>query len=568
MVVRRYHAVLAGLMGLGSLFILVGILTTPMPPQEDAPTELSSTLHAQLRSQEALLASLPSGSGVATPEPVPLPLTEDEKPPAKPKPVRGPGTLTLLLGGDIIPHERVSGMALDYASPDPQTGVAAAFEGWSAPLQPLVALLKRADLTMVNLETPVAQRRRSIPGYPLFNAPSALLLALADAGVDVVSFANNHVYDQGREGLEETLMALEKAKLGVVGAGMSRRAASAPVRFQAGDLSLCVLAATRWLNDELQRGENEPGVQFIPYGAAGKSAQALLEKQVQQARSQCEVVLISLHWGTEYSIDPRSEDRRLAQTLLEAGADGILGHHPHTVQPLERVRLKGGREGFVAYSVGNLLASMVGPPRGKSSRALAADPRYGLLVEARFRREKPGAPVKLESVGYHALMGDRYPRPGERNDRRIARTIVMEQERQELEGLVAFAQQYEADDARRYRTVMDGRMRLEWLAKHLPRLKQAAGPLALPAPALESSPPESSPLRPLGGVPSEKTSALTGKASLPAPADAAKPESTEKPPAKPESTEKPTQKPADNPTQKPARESSSSVSSPTPPLGP
>lgn len=215
--------------------------------------------------------------------------------------------------------------------------------------------LGAADITFANLETPV-DHKAGVSGYPKFNTRPELLAALKRAGVDIVTIANNHVMDAGVDGLKRTIDNITTAGLLYTGAGKTKAEAGEIKYIAAKDLSVAFLAYTYSTNERLpKRKEKEPGVNILrPDSKADLSRAA---DKVRQARPSADIVVVSLHWGDEYKTLPTRWQRQAAAELIEAGADIILGHHPHVLQPIETYTAKDGRQGVIAFSLGNFISS-------------------------------------------------------------------------------------------------------------------------------------------------------------------------------------------------------------------
>jgi poly-gamma-glutamate capsule biosynthesis protein CapA/YwtB (metallophosphatase superfamily) len=215
--------------------------------------------------------------------------------------------------------------------------------------------LGAADITFANLETPVDHKAK-ISGYPRFNAKPELLAALKRAGVDIVTIANNHVMDAGVEGLKRTLDNITTAGLLYTGAGKTKAEAGEIKYITAKDLSVAFLAYTYSTNERLPKNkESEPGVNILRPDSKADLSHAT--DKVRQARQSADIVVVSLHWGDEYKTLPTRWQRQVAAELIEAGADIILGHHPHVLQPIETYTAKDGRQGVIAFSLGNFISS-------------------------------------------------------------------------------------------------------------------------------------------------------------------------------------------------------------------
>jgi poly-gamma-glutamate synthesis protein (capsule biosynthesis protein) len=217
----------------------------------------------------------------------------------------------------------------------------------SSVVGPIAAVLRKADLAMVNLETAITTRGTPQPKQFVFRAPPAAFEALGDAGVDIVTMANNHGEDYGVVGLQDSLAAASAARFPVAGIGRDANAAYAPRRFTIRGQRIAIVAATQVLDDNLiapwTAGPGKPGL------ASAKEEPQLLAA-VRAARVGADTVVVFLHWGQELSSCPTSVQRALAPKLVAAGADVVVGSHAH-------VLLGGGYLGpaFVDYGLGNFL---------------------------------------------------------------------------------------------------------------------------------------------------------------------------------------------------------------------
>lgn len=250
--------------------------------------------------------------------------------------------------GDIIMHGSVKRAATRSTVLGPD-GASTNFDGYGALFDAVRPVLSEADLAFANMEFPVAPDSHRSEGSMVFNAPPVVLDALADAGFDVVSFANNHVFDQGTKGFIETMARLDASPLDYLGAGPDCDTAMNGKIYEIDGIKIAFLAGTRLYNTYK---EPAPGrCSFRVH--AGKE----VIRRAQAAREAgADVVLLSLHWGGEYKTQPYGFDVKIAHDILEGGVDGIIGHHPHVLQPLEVYETKDGRTTFVIYSLGNFLS--------------------------------------------------------------------------------------------------------------------------------------------------------------------------------------------------------------------
>jgi len=276
------------------------------------------------------------------------------------------GSVRILAVGDILMHQDVKRSASDADGP------ASLWAG----VEPLLC---QADLAFANLETPVAPVSGQ-PGRPFqFNAPADLPAALRASGFTVLSTANNHAYDQGPQGALETLERLRAEQLVPVGSGATRNEAEQPRIIQVNGLRIAFLGYTALFNSNFNRGGGGPWV--CPLDPAGAV------EAVRRARAQADAVVVSLHWGTEYSHEPLPRQRELARALAEAGADLILGAHPHVLQPVELIET-GPRRSLVAYSMGNFVSNQERMYQPGDMPVAEGDDRDGVAVQCRLVKQR------------------------------------------------------------------------------------------------------------------------------------------------------------------------------------
>lgn len=245
------------------------------------------------------------------------------------QPAKAAGTMTLSFAGDVHFERQVRAL---LTSP----------EGMTA-LRPV---LGAADVTVVNLESAITDRGSPEPKEFHFRAPPSALQTLADAGVDVVSMANNHAVDFGPVGLGDTLAAKAASPVPVIGIGADAKAAFAPAVVTVDGLRVAVIASTQVPDltaAKFPAGDSTPGV------AANQRPERLLAA-VRAARAAYDIVVVFLHWGTEQLVCPDAAQFATAAALEAAGADIIVGGHAHRVQGAGWL----GRA-YVDYGLGNFV---------------------------------------------------------------------------------------------------------------------------------------------------------------------------------------------------------------------
>ena len=217
----------------------------------------------------------------------------------------------------------------------------------STAMGPLTSVLADADLGVLNLETAVTTRGTPQPKQFTFRAPPVVFSALKDAGVDVVTMANNHALDYGPTSVVDALAAAQAAGMPVVGLGADDQQAFAPWITTVRGERIAFLGATAVVDDRLVRtwsaGPAQPGVATAIDGQNERLVAA-----VRAARGQADTVVVELHYGKDLTTCPTAVQRQLVTDLVTAGADVVVGQHAH-------VLLGGGYLGsaYVHYGMGN-----------------------------------------------------------------------------------------------------------------------------------------------------------------------------------------------------------------------
>jgi poly-gamma-glutamate capsule biosynthesis protein CapA/YwtB (metallophosphatase superfamily) len=208
----------------------------------------------------------------------------------------------------------------------------------------LKAEFQDSDFVVVNLECPATAIKAPLTKKYIFRAEPALLPELRKAGITHCILANNHSYDQGRDGLISTAENLQKAGIVPVGYGPTQQLACAPVILRKDNSRVAIFSSVTLALESWMYLEDTPGMCQATIEDLAKSISAY------KAAHKGDYVIVTLHWGIEYQLIPTPLQRDQAKALVEAGADAIIGHHPHVVQRYERIDGKP-----VFYSIGNLI---------------------------------------------------------------------------------------------------------------------------------------------------------------------------------------------------------------------
>lgn len=283
----------------------------------------------------------------STPKPPP-PVPEQAAPPAPvvAPPVSEPGAPAVAPEAPAAPHQAPPRRIRIVAVGDIMLGGSAAPEmvkfGYDYPFADVRAVLRGADVVFANLEGPLTEagEPERDKRYVFRSPPGKVGPALAAAGFNVVSLANNHTMDYGVEGLRQTLSALAAVGIKHAGAGLNLQQARQPALIRAGDQTVAVLAYSLTFPESFWARAGVAGTAF--------GHEQHVRADVQAARERADIVMVSFHWGREATTELRDYQPRLGRAAIDAGATIVLGHHPHILQGIERYK-----HGIIFYSLGN-----------------------------------------------------------------------------------------------------------------------------------------------------------------------------------------------------------------------
>lgn len=236
------------------------------------------------------------------------------------------------------------------------------------PLSALKPLYATGDVGIANLEIPLTSSRKATPYKTaaelkartqyILKADPEHILGIKDAGIHLVSLANNHVMDYGAEGLNQMMGLLTKHNILYTGAGPTLSEAKEMVSKQ----NVALLSAQAFMNSGsmMKLGpatDKKPGLHALFFNASiNKTTRAYLKTWIDGQRNGKEIIVVALHWGIEKQTVPTSYQVNLARACIDAGADVIWGHHPHVLQGAELYKGKP-----ILYSMGNLISKKEGP---------------------------------------------------------------------------------------------------------------------------------------------------------------------------------------------------------------
>ena len=219
----------------------------------------------------------------------------------------------------------------------------------------VVPCFEQADLVIGNLETTLSgvekryQKKQSITGYPLFNCPDAFADALKKSGFSIVTTANNHCLDRGLAGLIRTAHTLERRGIRYVGTTPYEQGKPSSLWLNEKGLRVVIFSYTYGTNVLATNPAMRRAVSWMD--------EKKMRQEVRQARSEADVILVFVHFGQEFQTHPSWKQKRMTEMLWYAGADAVIGTHPHVMQPIVVTHRKDRwgkiRKRFVAYSLGN-----------------------------------------------------------------------------------------------------------------------------------------------------------------------------------------------------------------------
>ncbi len=345
--------------------------------QADTPVDNVSPSPTAAVTPSSTPTATPSAEATPTPTPEPTP-----EPTPTPEPIRS----TLTLTGDVISH-----LSVIYG--------AGRYEDGQYDFRPMMHYVKpwieQADYAITNLETTFAGPP-DYSGYPYFNGPDSIGLGLKDAGFDLVNTTNNHSLDRNFEGLCRTLDVLDQQGLAHIGTYRTQEERDANhgiVVADCGGISIAFLSYSYGTNAHPVPAGKDWCINLfnsdymtdlsVPYMAR------LREDMAYAKTLNCDLIAVIMHWGVEYRKTPTNYQVEMAHTMVDLGADLVLGGHPHVLQPYEFITTQAGNSGFVCYSVGNFLSNQD-----------FDDTNCTVLLNLELKKDPVTGEATLDSVNY------------------------------------------------------------------------------------------------------------------------------------------------------------------------
>lgn len=338
------------------ILVLICLIVISFHPAGSSMFTVAARLFSTQTPTDAVLPSEsvpPAPSETPQTDPTPAP-----SPSPSPEPVFEEYDITLLAVGDNLMH---MGIVRTGRMDDGTYDYTFLFEN-------IRDFLAAADIKIINQETILGGNELGFSGYPYFNSPTEVGDAIADAGFNVVLHATNHAADQGSKGILSCASYWETfhpeiLMTGITGNADNENNKSEIPLLKVGDITFAILNYTYGPNAEVLssalRGHlnmlcayNEKNGQ-IDFTSIN---QHVLE-DIEQAEQLADIVIVFPHWGTEYQKKPSGYQQKFAREMTEAGADLIIGTHPHVPQPVEKITSENGNTALCYYSLGNYVST-------------------------------------------------------------------------------------------------------------------------------------------------------------------------------------------------------------------
>lgn len=221
--------------------------------------------------------------------------------------------------------------------------------GYDYPYLHISSILQEADITVGNMENPITDRGEPADKSYVFRTSPEAVPGLVKSGFDIFNLANNHILDYGLVGLQDTIRLLTEAGLYGLGAGMDQEEAYKPVVIEKNGVSVAFLGLSKVVPEVSWKADKHtPGV-------AETYNYTRPIKAIEDANEISDMVVVIVHWGLEGSTEPLATDQQLAHRYIDAGADLVIGSHPHVLQGIESYKGK-----WIAYSLGNFIFTTSG----------------------------------------------------------------------------------------------------------------------------------------------------------------------------------------------------------------
>lgn len=272
-------------------------------------------------------------------------------------------------------------------------------KGYIYPYTKVKDIISSADIAFANLECPISSRGKPEDKEYCFRANPRVIEGLNYAGFDVLSLANNHTMDYGEIALQDTIDLLRKNGILPVGSGKNLALARKPAIIRTKEIKIAFLAYNCTYPETFKTPKNRPGV------SPGKIE--IIKEDIKKAKKIADIVIVSFHWGVEYQEKPTKSQIRLAHQTIDAGADLIIGHHPHVLQGIEFYKEKP-----IFYSLGNFVFDQA-----------FGNTQKGIIVKCVFKNKKL---LKISCIPIIRTYGKYYPQIAQNKEKEEIKSLLLE----------------------------------------------------------------------------------------------------------------------------------------------
>lgn len=266
--------------------------------------------------------------------------------------IKNPDFVSLIFGGDIMLDRGI------------KNSVNKNFQGDYSALFENLEILKKSDIAFANLEGPVSDIGKDMHNLYSFRMNPKIMPILKNAGFSILSVANNHVGDWGRDAYTDTLIRLKENKIFYTGGGKSANEAETPIIMEKYDIKIGYLGFSDVGPNWMKATENESGILL--------ASNPRFNEIVQNASKLVDHLIVSFHFGEEYQTKHNIRQEYLAHKAIDAGAKIVIGHHPHVIEDTEIYK-----NGFIAYSLGNFIFD----------QSFSENTMQGMLLEIKLDRD-------------------------------------------------------------------------------------------------------------------------------------------------------------------------------------
>ena len=260
-----------------------------------------------------------------------------KEPDVEPQPEIRKESMRLAMVGDVLLHLRL-----------------AQYQDFTSSFAAVAPTMESYDYLIANQESPPVGNNYALSGYPQFSSPPHIVRDLQNAGVDMVTIANNHIVDKGEGGVRTFFENLDEYGMPYVGAYKNAEDKANHRIIEVGSIKIGLLAYTYGTNGLYLPKGSQYIINYIE--------EAKIKADIELLKGEVDVVAVSMHWGPEYVYSESDYQKHFAKVLNEAGAHIVLGTHPHVLQPYKKLITEQGHETHVFYSLGNFFSTILTIP--------------------------------------------------------------------------------------------------------------------------------------------------------------------------------------------------------------